>query len=119
MTRTPIKSPGPNGKAEPPNRKGTPPAAHETLGALVPATVKKVVPKKSATKAAAARPAKSRETAPEPKPEKKRSERTKALNFTVTANFRKAFKLAAEAHNVKKVELLEIIFSEWQNRHPV
>ena len=85
------------------SRKGTPPTSGEVLHALdVPA------PKRKKPVQAVA-----------PKPPKKRSERTKALNFTVTPNFRKAFKLAAEAQSCKKVELLELIFAEWQDRHPV
>ncbi len=110
-----------NSKPEPPEgaepvvrvgRKGAPPAPHETLGALAaPAPAR---PRKSAKVLALKSP-----VAREPATASKRSERTKALNFNVTANFRKAFKLAAEARNCKKVELLELMFEEWQNRHLV
>ncbi len=44
--------------------------------------------------------------------------RTEPLRFRVTAKFRRAFKRAATAHDCKKVELLERIFSEWSARDP-
>jgi hypothetical protein len=52
------------------------------------------------------------------KPKKEQDKRTKPLNFRVTPEFRKLFKQAAAAEDVKKVELLERIFTEWQSRRP-
>ena len=42
--------------------------------------------------------------------------RTKALKFRVTPEFRKSFKRAAAAEGIKKGELLERLFAEWQAR---
>jgi hypothetical protein len=78
-------------------------------------------PKKSAAapKTTAAVPVKPNASAePAGKPQKRPSERTKPLNFRVTAEFRKAFKQAAANEDCKKVELLERLFREWQKRQP-
>lgn len=107
-------------------RKGVPPTATETLGALASATesaplapspaaekpakpVKAVAP--PAAKPAKRSPAKATVAAA---PKKPVSERTKPLNFRVTNEFRKAFKQAAATEDCKKVELLERIFQAWQ-----
>jgi len=94
------------------NRKGAAPAADEAPGgdgaeSGAPATRAKRAARKAPE--AAARGAKA---------EKATIKRTKPLNFRVTADFRKSFKQAAAAEDVKKVELLERIFADWQSRRP-
>jgi hypothetical protein len=82
-----------------PPRKGAPPSPGETLGALVkpPRERGKVRKKDKAAKTSS-------------------KERTKSLDFRVSPKFHRAFKQAATAHDCKKVELLELIFNEWNSR---
>lgn len=120
------------------------PALPVATGALakpkkkVPALIVRATAPKRAAKAKPAfpaakiSPAKQAEAAALPKPKPRVSvtakpleKATKAaakgrdepLNFRVTADFRRAFKRAAAAQDCKKVELLELIFSEWAERN--
>jgi hypothetical protein len=106
MQRTKTTSARSRKAASPPADQAT--GAHES-GAEggAPAGPKKRAPRKAPD--AAARGAKA-------KAEKAQVKRTKPLNFRVTAEFRKSFKQAAAAEDVKKVELLERIFADWQSR---
>lgn len=125
MTDTPAPA-----KTRKSARKGAPPTAEETLGALASsvesdavASVPSADPsdRPKATNSARAKAASSKapsatSVAPDApkKARKPTSERTKPLNFRVTNEFRKAFKQAAAADDCKKVELLERIFDAWR-----
>jgi len=40
-----------------------------------------------------------------------------ALNFRVSASFRKSFKMAAVESEINQTELLELVFNEWKEKH--
>ncbi len=44
------------------------------------------------------------------------SNRVVALNFRVSPDFKKAFKIAAATHGVTQSDLLQQAFDEWQQR---
>jgi hypothetical protein len=45
------------------------------------------------------------------------SNRVVALNFRVSPDFKKAFKIAAAMHDVTQSDLLQQAFDEWRQRH--
>jgi hypothetical protein len=45
------------------------------------------------------------------------SNRVVALNFRVSPDFKKAFKIAAATHGVTQSGLLQQAFDEWRQRH--
>ena len=45
------------------------------------------------------------------------SDRVVALNFRVSADFKKAFKIAAATQGVTQSDLLQQAFDEWTERH--
>ena len=45
------------------------------------------------------------------------SNRVFALNFRVSPDFKKAFKIAAATHGVTQSDLLQQAFDEWRQRH--
>jgi hypothetical protein len=45
------------------------------------------------------------------------SNRVAALNFRVSPDFKKAFKIAAATHGVTQSDLLQQAFDEWRQRH--
>jgi hypothetical protein len=45
------------------------------------------------------------------------SNRVVALNFRVSPDFKKAFKIAAATHSVTQSDLLQRAFDEWRQRH--
>lgn len=45
------------------------------------------------------------------------SDRVVALNFRVSVDFKKAFKIAAATHGVTQSDLLQQAFNEWTQRH--
>ena len=45
------------------------------------------------------------------------SNRVVALNFRVSVDFKKAFKIAAATHGVTQSDLLQQAFNEWTQRH--
>jgi hypothetical protein len=45
------------------------------------------------------------------------SKRVAALNFRVSPDFKKAFKIAAATHGVTQSDLLQQAFDEWRQRH--
>jgi hypothetical protein len=45
------------------------------------------------------------------------SNRVVALNFRVSPDFKKAFKIAAATHGVTQSDLLQQAFDEWRQRH--
>jgi hypothetical protein len=45
------------------------------------------------------------------------SNRVVALNFRVSADFKKAFKIAAATHGVTQSDLLQQAFDEWTQQH--
>jgi hypothetical protein len=45
------------------------------------------------------------------------SDKVVALNFRVSADFKKAFKIAAATHGVTQSDLLQQAFDEWRQRH--
>jgi hypothetical protein len=90
--------------------KGAPPPQADTLGALGTQPAPGDGKRRGKAEAAKSRKAKSAEV-----PAK---ERTEPLNFRVTPDLRRAFKRAAAAQDCKKVELLERIFAEWNERNP-
>lgn len=105
--------------------KGTPPAQGNVLGALgeTPAPAPEPAPEPAAPAPETPAPEAPAEEAPKGKEKSRKAakaakDRTEPLNFRVTVEFRKAFKRAAAAQDCKKVELLERIFTEWQERNP-
>lgn len=50
--------------------------------------------------------------------DKAESGRLVALNFTVTPDFRKAFKSYAVDHDITMLELMKRAFDEYRQRHP-
>jgi hypothetical protein len=59
-------------------------------------------------------PADSETPAPGVKPG---SNRVVALNFRVSPDFKKDFKIAAATHGVTQSDLLQQAFGEWRQRH--
>ena len=59
-------------------------------------------------------PAGSETPARRPKPG---SDKVVALNFRVSADFKKAFKIAAATQGVTQSDLLQQAFDEWRQRH--
>ena len=45
------------------------------------------------------------------------SNRVVALNFRVSPDFKKAFKIAAATHGVTQSDMLQQAFNEWRQRH--
>lgn len=56
-------------------------------------------------------------TQPVVRPGKPGSDRVVALNFRVSTNFKKAFKIAAATQGITQSDLLQQVFDEWQQRH--
>ncbi len=92
----------------------TPKPAHSADATPKPARSRRAAAKPTT---AAAAPAAADSAQAKPSKAKAPSARVKPLNFRVTPEFRKAFKQAAAAEDIKKVELLERAFAAWQAAH--